>query len=419
MLLNATHVTAEYESYPNAPQSDAPRPGFPAGFPMPPTQEADPLGDPLNSDRDADALKNITPHQIIAAYHWMGAQRLNGRGEGNDNWIPCVGGEFNQLTGHWRERDENNNHRLLSIFEIAAREERFITVHDARLKLFDQEARNAVKSQMSRFGGSEESAPETHRVTLECGEDALPTRVHGGDYPTEEAAEKAKANVESTTHYKAKVEKLSDGSQDYAPPKNQITQEQFDRNCRLSKIRAARMLLEEAQKRLHTVRTPFGFCQALAELDMAVSNLADELDMIDLMEVGEILAEKAKEISSEIPEPPVADSEAKTAEPPAEPFLESVVEDQPAETDPINPTIEELGIAKGTCNLLRKAGVETYKDILINIDNGVDGIKEDWSLLTELPGIGKAKVESIRGACEKFGEGLPGKKPEPSGEGSS
>lgn len=49
------------------------------------------------------------------------------------------------------------------------------------------------------------SEAKGYRVILEFGE-GIPTRVFGGDYETREQAEKAKRNIESTTHYKARIE---------------------------------------------------------------------------------------------------------------------------------------------------------------------------------------------------------------------
>ena len=45
----------------------------------------------------------------------------------------------------------------------------------------------------------------SYRVILEIGE-GLPTRVFGGDYDTREQAERARRNIEKSTHYKARIE---------------------------------------------------------------------------------------------------------------------------------------------------------------------------------------------------------------------
>jgi hypothetical protein len=51
------------------------------------------------------------------------------------------------------------------------------------------------------------------RVILSFG-DRLPTKIFGGDYPTLKAAEKAKRNIESTTHYTASIEEIEHNEQD-------------------------------------------------------------------------------------------------------------------------------------------------------------------------------------------------------------
>lgn len=314
MKLDARNITAEEESYPD----------YPPDFPMPPTitppvnedEAAGIFNDPPNNERDAEALKNVTSDEIVKAYRRMGAQFLMGKTKGK-NWRPCVGGDFNCVTGHWRELKEpgaGGGYRLLTIFEIASREDIFQTVHDARLKLFSSEFLQNAKS-----------------IPPKCVEDlAVPSTIE---------------------------------------------------NARLSEIRTVRKRLGHAQEKLKTVRTPFGYSVAIYELDDAITDMCKVLDKFDPEPVG-----AAKSMSSSTAE----QKEKKTVG-----ELSAVGHNEDAQ----RLTLEELDLSKAMCNSLKKAGVNSFDNIL-----NIIGPTKNWDLLTKLPGVGKAKVESIRGAYEKLTE---------------
>ena len=394
MFLNATKVTPESESYPDLPNQK--RMPFPDGFPMPPAQsaapppppqpeeqpaeqptatEADilgnsPLGDPYLAERDAVAMEQqgVNSESIKSAYRWMGAKTLNGTAEGNGHWQPCEGGDYNRITGHWREPDGQGGYNLYTIFEIAVRMNLMPSVHDARLKLFDEDARRQYKSDKAQ----EAAEAEVGKV--------------GESEPAKPETKPAPPPVDTMAQSEALGRRLKElEEQDRQAQDTLAPTEIF-----LTEIRMARERLVEAVHRMKTAETQYDFCFTICELDAAIDEMCMTIDLE--LEQAERRKAKLTQTSPKAGEPTQTLPESK------EP-LESTKAEANGQFSLEETTTEEMGIAKGTCRKLRESNISTYGDLMEKI-----GDEQDWDILTDLPGIGIAKVDSIKGACEKLME---------------
>lgn len=445
MLLNATHVTPESESYPDLPNQK--RMQFPDGFPMPaakpqpqsqstPSQddtapfplyqcsrcptfgveremesiegrlvcpdcaakEKEPptatdtgnsaLGDPYLSERDAAAMeqRGVNAANIKSAYHWMGAKTLHGTAAGNGHWQPCVGGDYNRITGHWREPDGDGGYNLYTIFEVAVRLDCMPSVHDARLKLFDEQARGQYKSDKAQA----EADAEVGKV--------------------EEPAKPAPPPVDTKSQSEALGRRVKELEEQAAQEKSTLA----PTDIFLKEIRMARDRLIEAACRVKTAETHFDFCFTICELDAAVDEMCVTIEL-------ELEEARRREANRKQPSPKVEEPSQTlpTCQWCGEQHEGGPENCDKAESECINhegngpddgmiqplelTTLEEMGIAKGTCNILQEHNIENYQDVISHVLAGTHG-ELDWNKLTEIPKIGKQKVESIRGACEKLQE---------------